>query len=597
MRSVSHLPLFLLFAIGLCFLMSSPAQAIGPTIPSDMFDYTVTSVDPENSGYYYVDVAAMSPTGGATKSYLMIFDAPGDLIWFRKPSTYRFSNSCFIPCDNVERTIYSEGELFVVSSTMMIMDTTFTVVDSVPRYHPTQDNVFYDMHELLLMDDGSKWTLWKEPVPMDMSQYWPDGNPNATVVDQIIQHWDENGNILFDWHSLDHLDELDIAARIDTTGLSDSYLEHLHVNAIDIFDDNDLLVSTRDLSIIFRVDYDTGEVLWRMGGGSLNDFTFTNGVNPDIPDDFNVQHHCRIHPDNHITLFDNGWYHDEPMTYIREYVVDENNLTADLIVAVPSDSGFASMITGSQTIMPDGNRVVGWGGMGNEIIASEFDTDFNTIWELDVEPLDGYLDPFAYRCKKWDTFGTAAIPYVVEVFDGETMEVVCNWWGHEDEVGSYNIFFGEIDDPQYVGNTDTGVYTIDNVDPEGQYYLRIKACDHEGFEISDYSNLRYLNFLVGVSEELTGDAPIPLSMTLAPAWPNPFNGQTRISLLLPSPGNVNVAVYDLLGRLVTTLHDGSLTAGQHQFNLNATGLASGMYFVRAINDNGVTSSRRVTLVK
>ncbi|MBK6900739.1 MAG: hypothetical protein IPH09_16305 [bacterium] len=43
--------------------------------------------------------------------------------------------------------------------------------------------------------------------------------------------------------------------------------------------------------------------------------------------------------------------------------------------------------------------------------------------------------------------------------------------------------------------------------------------------------------------------------------PNPFNPQTSIAFTLPSDGPGPVAVYDLQGRLVRSLHEGDLAAG------------------------------------
>lgn len=63
--------------------------------------------------------------------------------------------------------------------------------------------------------------------------------------------------------------------------------------------------------------------------------------------------------------------------------------------------------------------------------------------------------------------------------------------------------------------------------------------------------------------------------------------------------SVTVAVYDVLGRRVTTLHDGPLPAqNARQFTLNASeaGLSSGTYFVRVRGD-AFADTRRLTVVR
>lgn len=65
----------------------------------------------------------------------------------------------------------------------------------------------------------------------------------------------------------------------------------------------------------------------------------------------------------------------------------------------------------------------------------------------------------------------------------------------------------------------------------------------------------------------------------APA-PNPATTQTAFSLHISTPQIVRVEAFDVLGRRIATLHDGSLPAGIHPFHLDVRGLPAGVYFVR-----------------
>jgi photosystem II stability/assembly factor-like uncharacterized protein len=62
--------------------------------------------------------------------------------------------------------------------------------------------------------------------------------------------------------------------------------------------------------------------------------------------------------------------------------------------------------------------------------------------------------------------------------------------------------------------------------------------------------------------------------------PNPFRSETVVTLTRPEPGEVEVALYDVLGRRVGLLHDGALGAGEHTFPLHGGGLPAGVYVVR-----------------
>jgi C1A family cysteine protease len=99
----------------------------------------------------------------------------------------------------------------------------------------------------------------------------------------------------------------------------------------------------------------------------------------------------------------------------------------------------------------------------------------------------------------------------------------------------------------------------------------------------------------GVPPPGTG-SEIPKTYALLPARPNPFNPVTVISFQLPHTSHLNLSVFDVSGRMVTTLLDGSITAGTHEVTFNGSDLASGLYFVR-MKAEGYNQTMKVLLVK
>ena len=107
-----------------------------------------------------------------------------------------------------------------------------------------------------------------------------------------------------------------------------------------------------------------------------------------------------------------------------------------------------------------------------------------------------------------------------------------------------------------------------------------------------------------VSTEPDPAIQIPDKTTLGAAYPNPFNPVTIIPLELSEPSDVSLRVYDSAGRLVVTLSSGiRLPAGQHAFQWDATGFASGVYFLlmeaKGAGESGsvVRNSRSITLLR
>jgi hypothetical protein len=95
--------------------------------------------------------------------------------------------------------------------------------------------------------------------------------------------------------------------------------------------------------------------------------------------------------------------------------------------------------------------------------------------------------------------------------------------------------------------------------------------------------------------------PVPeiipaVAAILGPAYPNPFNPVATIPITLSAEMAVRLTVYDLKGRLVSTLHDGALAAGDHAFSFKGEGLASGAYICRMETPMGA-QTQRMTLVK
>ncbi|MCB2231312.1 S8 family serine peptidase [bacterium] len=94
---------------------------------------------------------------------------------------------------------------------------------------------------------------------------------------------------------------------------------------------------------------------------------------------------------------------------------------------------------------------------------------------------------------------------------------------------------------------------------------------------------------------------LPQSFTLEQNYPNPFNPTTTISFALPTATDARLEIFNSLGQLVSVIHDGSLPAGTHSFEWNATGdhggkVASGVYFYRLSTDTQ-TDSRKMILLK
>jgi hypothetical protein len=76
------------------------------------------------------------------------------------------------------------------------------------------------------------------------------------------------------------------------------------------------------------------------------------------------------------------------------------------------------------------------------------------------------------------------------------------------------------------------------------------------------------------------------SYNIGSAYPNPFNPVTVVPVNLAKDAMVKATLYDMAGRPLTELHNGTLSAGSHALTINGANLSTGIYFVRiGINDD------------
>ncbi|MBM3322960.1 T9SS type A sorting domain-containing protein [candidate division WOR-3 bacterium] len=76
--------------------------------------------------------------------------------------------------------------------------------------------------------------------------------------------------------------------------------------------------------------------------------------------------------------------------------------------------------------------------------------------------------------------------------------------------------------------------------------------------------------------------------------PNPVCGRAQVSYTMAQPGRVSLKLYDISGKVVSTLRSGSARAGEYRQRLSSAGLASGVYLLRLETEAG-TTTRKVTI--
>jgi hypothetical protein len=254
------------------------------------------------------------------------------------------------------------------------------------------------------------------------------------------------------------------------------------MNAISIDDDGDILLSSRLLSEITKINRQTGEIIWRMTGipGSANnDFQFIN----DPLNGFRNQHSIRALGNGHYTLFDNGNLHNPRVSRAVEYHIDTLQMTATLVWEFQNDlNNHYSHYMGNAQRLPNGNTLINW-AIGNVLpIATEVRPNGDKAFEMWFA--EGY---HCYRSFRFPWQGKRNTPYLLLEPQVDNVTLLFNKFG-DDDVDYYRIYGDTISQPNIVLDTSRSTMKgLTNLENRHRYYFRVTAIDINGLE-SGFSN-------------------------------------------------------------------------------------------------------------
>ena len=98
-------------------------------------------------------------------------------------------------------------------------------------------------------------------------------------------------------------------------------------------------------------------------------------------------------------------------------------------------------------------------------------------------------------------------------------------------------------------------------------------------------------------EEVAEIETLPSEFGISQNYPNPFNPTTNVRVMMMNHGSAKLDVYNLLGERVLSVIDQELSAGVHEFSIDGSRLASGMYIYQLIIDNQFSHVKRMNLIK
>jgi hypothetical protein len=322
-----------------------------------------------------------------------------------------------------------------------------------------------DLHEFLISPQDTALLTAYVPARTDLS---PIGGPRyGAVWDSIVQEVEiETGRVLFEWHSLEHVSiEESYAERSDDLG----YLyDYFHINSVDVDHDDNLIISSRNTCTVYKVERNSGEVVWRLGG-KKSDFEMGLGTQSAW------QHDARRHEDGTITVFDNGAHpkvHDQSRGIIIE--IDEEKMSATLLQEYTSPEKLLTTSQGNVQLLPNTNVFIGW---GSAPYISEFSFDGKLLFNAHFPP-----DVESYRAFRfsWKGYPTDTAAVVAESGPEDEVTLYASWNGAT-EVATWEVLAGK--HPGQLGSVESfprdGFETTMLVQTSGPY-VGVRAKDRFG---------------------------------------------------------------------------------------------------------------------
>jgi WD40 repeat protein len=341
----------------------------------------------------------------------------------------------------------------------VILDSSYREITRVQAGNGHRAN----QHEFLITSQDTALLTVYNPVLRDLS---PLGGPkDGVVMEGIAQEVDiETGEVLFEWHSLEHVGPNESYYKPHYR----KYFDYFHINSIDVDHDDNLIITARKTFSVYKVDRNTGEVIWRLGG-KKSDFKMGPGTR------IAWAHDARRQPDGTITIFDNGagpQVHEQSRGIMLE--LDEDNMTATLVRVFTSPDKLLAISQGNMQMLPDGNVFVGW---SSEPFLSEFSHDGKLLFNAHLPS-----DNESYRAFRFPWKGQPQdAPAVVAEYEPEEEVTLYASWNGATEVATWEVLAGPGPDQlESLGSVPRSGFETAMLLQTSEPYVAVRAKHHLG---------------------------------------------------------------------------------------------------------------------
>ena len=204
-------------------------------------------------------------------SYGFIINELGDLLYYRNSSIYQKCVSDFkkinLPNGKKYYSLMQQTEKMPPWSywtgNLEIFDTSFNKKKTLRLLETDKHPALgIENHESIILDDNHYILTSYHTKEI----FHPENNTPLFIAEPVIQEV-KDGKILLDWVASDY-DELFLSYKGAEHFKDEKALDYLHLNSVAIDPtDNNLVISFASISQLVKINRETGDIIWRMGGG------------------------------------------------------------------------------------------------------------------------------------------------------------------------------------------------------------------------------------------------------------------------------------------------------------------------------------------
>lgn len=278
--------------------------------PGDIFIAPFTYQDETSGNIMILDSAG---------SVLVDNDVAAEALDFKK---WNINNTVYYSYFEHDPDGYHIPEAGYVPGDLVLLDESLNEIKRIrllPYNGRTPDDPdILDSHDFIMFSEDHYIVMAYYEQEVDNIPEELNPAANCRVIAPIVQEV-ENGEVIFEWNGTNYPEFYSVSAVENDFSDAGHVSDYMHINSVFVDPgDNNLICSFRNTDQVLKIDRNTGDIIWRLGGTN-SDFPMTGEMY------FYRQHHATLINNNQtLLLFDNGATDIREQSRILEFDLNEN---------------------------------------------------------------------------------------------------------------------------------------------------------------------------------------------------------------------------------------------------------------------------------